>query len=85
MSEISRFETQVRVLKYLVENGGDYGYADFSMITGATGLDKKQVRTACRSLSRCGMAKYGKGLSDEDGRFWGSGYACTDAAMKLLG
>lgn len=49
-----------------------------------TGLDRKIIRRACRSLARKGLAKCCHGLCDEDGNFRGSGYIATKAGASLM-
>jgi len=59
---------------YLYEDTGDFGYRRFDDISANTGLDRRTVRRACRSLTRKGLAEYGRGLWTEDGEPAGSGY-----------
>jgi hypothetical protein len=68
--------------KVLVELASRYsyegfGYSGFTPISVETGLDRKAVRRACRSLARKGLAEFGRGLWTEDGEPAGSGYAAT--------
>ena len=54
-------------------------YYSFDPIIVRTGLDRKQVRRAVRSLARRGFAVYARGLWTDDGEPAGAGYACTQA------
>jgi DNA-binding MarR family transcriptional regulator len=56
----------------------------FRHIAAETGLEITQVRKACRSLARKGLAEYLRGLFDEDGMVAGSGYCCTKAGAELI-
>lgn len=53
------------------------GYFAFGPLSHATRLNRKQVRLACRSLARKGLAKYMRGLVDYDGVPAGAGYGAT--------
>jgi hypothetical protein len=72
--------------KVLVELADDYrcdfGYRGFAYLTRETGLDRKVVRRACRSLARKGLAQYGRGLWSENGEPAGSGYAATKFGVE---
>ena len=76
-------ENEKAVLSFLVEQNDYDGFYffSFSRIMDATGLDRKSVRKACRSLKRKGLAKFGSGLWTEDGEPAGSGYAAARAAI----
>lgn len=56
------------------------GFAHLSM---ESGLDRKIVRRACRSLTRKGLARYARGLWTEDGEPAGSGYGPTRAGWDF--
>jgi hypothetical protein len=65
----------------------DYGglfYSHFDGLTERTGIDRKAVRLACRSLARKGLAEYGKGLWTPDGEPAGAGYRATQAGADLM-
>jgi hypothetical protein len=76
-----------KVLEALVNSNSDYEgwwYHAFKYIIGQTGLERKVVRRACRSLARKGLAEYGKGLWNDDGEPAGAGYAATRAGRDYL-
>ena len=75
-----------KVLAYLDEyyDRIDENCHYFWLIADGTGLDKKQVRRAARSLARKGLTKYVRGLFDEDGQVAGSGYCCTQLGHDAL-
>lgn len=80
-------EIEGKVLAALVHAFSSYEgfcYQAFASLSEETGLDRKQVRRACRSLSRKGLAEFGKGLWTDDGEPAGSGYAATQAAADLV-
>lgn len=74
-------ENETKVLKVL-SNIKSYGYGDvyycFQPICKRTGLNRQQVRLACRSLARKGLAKYSRGLWSEEGEPRGAGYTATE-------
>jgi hypothetical protein len=73
-----------KVLRRLArEFGYDAPYFPFGPLMRATGLTRKEVRRACRSLTRKGLAQFGRGLWDDDGHPAGSGYAATFAGAEL--
>lgn len=47
-------------------------------------LDLKQVRRACRSLAKKGLAQFVRGLFDEDGMVAGAGYCATEAGVAMI-
>lgn len=68
-----------RVLWFLAETWGDEGgYWSFSGICSNTQLERKQVRRACRSLARKGLAEYLQAGWGDDGPA-GAGYGSTEA------
>ncbi len=73
------------VLRCLADDYSSYrmGYAAFSHIMQETKLDRRDVRLACRHLTRKGLAQFGRGLWTEDGEPRGSGYAATKAGADL--
>ena len=75
-----------KVLMFLVEEFSDeFGYFSFQGIQGnIPGLDRKQIRRACRSLARKGLTKYARGLWTDDGEPRGSGYAATDEGVNFI-
>ena len=66
------------VLNFLAEASEDFGCYPFNPISRATGIDRKIVRRACRSLKLKGMTEFHSGLCAEDGKFVGSGYCASD-------
>ncbi|MCW2276336.1 DNA-binding MarR family transcriptional regulator [Rhodoblastus acidophilus] len=69
--------TETTVLAALQGANGDYCFRNFTFLSRETGLDRQQVRRACRSLARKGLAVFGRGLWTEDGTPAGSGYAAA--------
>jgi hypothetical protein len=61
----------------------DENYMSFDGIRNSgVKLDRKQIRRACRSLARKGLAEYGRGLWNDDGEVGGSGYCATKAGVE---
>lgn len=64
------------------EYGGGCYFLPFAPIERATGLDRKTVRRACRSLTRKGLAQFARGLWTDEGEMAGAGYGCTEAGLE---
>jgi len=80
-------DNERKVLACLVVCGEDYcGYCyfNFRSLTGPTKLNRREVRLACRSLKRKGLAEFGRGLWSEDGEPAGSGYRASKAGADLI-
>jgi hypothetical protein len=79
--------TEQQVLKALVQGEryeGTFGVFNFAYLSEETGLERPQVRRACRSLARKGLAEFFKGLWSDEGKPAGSGYAATHAGEDIL-
>lgn len=74
------------VLDILAPDGGDLDWRAYSFrpLVKQTGLDRRLVRLACRSLARKGLAAFEKGLWTEDGEVAGAGYRATDKGVSAL-
>ncbi len=77
-------EYEAKVLTVLRDHAGDFGYLSFATISANTGLERKVVRRACRSLTRKGLAEFARGLCTEDGGMAGSGYAAARVGGVFL-
>lgn len=76
---------QRKVLKTLAEEyGSESDCFYFRGLTYDTGLTIREIRLACRALTRKGLAEYVKGLFDEDGKVAGSGYRATEVGAVLV-
>ena len=78
-------DTERAVLTVLAEDSGgdeEHSYLSFAPIMEVTGLPRKRVRRACRSLARKGLAAYGRGLFCDDGLPYGAGYRATTAGVE---
>ena len=87
MEETKINENERRILEFFA---ADYDPEEpaayyFKGIIAHTGLDLKQVKRACRSLKKKGLAVYMRGLFDEDGKVAGSGYGASEEGYKLIG
>lgn len=84
MAEMKRIkinENERACLMVLVkyhEEDHEFCYLGFQTITEDTGLDRKQVRRAVRSLARKGLAEFRSGLTTINGEMAGSGYRCSN-------
>ena len=77
-------ENEKKVLTHLLtiyDNDGSCTY--FRFIAAGTKLEIKQVRRACRSLAKKGLAEYVRGLFDDEGFTAGSGYCATEKGREL--
>ena len=78
-------DREMKVLKVLAGHYNDEGNClYFRTIMAETKLEKTQVRRSVRSLARKDLAKYERGLFDDDGTVAGSGYCCTRAGKELV-
>lgn len=77
-------ENERKVLGALLEGEGYGGFSAFGFrsLVSMTGLERKVVRRACRSLARKGLAEFHKGLWTEDGEPAGSGYSATKKSLE---
>lgn len=76
-------DNERKVLKALNYNEDGTCFSGFAFLQDETGLDRKAVRRACRSLKRKGLAQFATGLWTEDGEPRGSGYAATKEGAAL--
>lgn len=60
------------------------GFWSFAPLEHKSGLDRRHVRLACRSLARKGLTKYLKGLVNLDGEMAGAGYGATREGAALI-
>ena len=79
---LSKRERQA--LEGMAKLSGDFDYLTFRGIARGSGLKLRHVRRTVRALARKGFAEYQKGLCNEDGRFFGSGYRATEAGRAEL-
>jgi hypothetical protein len=79
-------DNERKVLRALVRvSWHDGAFANFQMLTRSTKLRRNEVRLACRSLARKGLARYARGLWYEDKNApAGSGYCATRAGGGLV-
>lgn len=77
-------EFELKVLESIASVGDwDFRVRCFEPIQRETGLDRKVVRRACRSLARKGLAKYHRGCWTDEGRPAGSGYGATEKGRLI--
>lgn len=82
-------EAERKILEVLSESYDssgweETGYYSFDPLVKTTGIDRKKVRLACRSLARKGLAKYMRGLINSDGGMGGAGYGATREGASLI-
>lgn len=65
---------------YVPDEWGAYSFAPLAKMTE---LEVKEVRRACRSLARKGLAQYERSLWSEDGPA-GAGYRATEEGAALI-
>lgn len=76
---------ETKVLAYLAGRySEDFGFLPFDPIVRETRLDRRQVRLACRSLKRKGLAEFSIGLWTDDGTPAGAGYRATKDGLASL-
>ena len=77
--------TEMRVLEALDgKTRPDDFFVGFQPLQDTTELSRHEVRRACRSLKRKGLASFMAGLWTEDGEPAGSGYAITEAGRAAV-
>ena len=76
-------DNEQKVLGALNFSADGVCFCGFAWLMDETGLDRKAVRRACRSLRRKGLAQFAIGLWNEDGEPRGSGYAATEVGAAL--
>ena len=75
-------ENEKKVLLILASEY-DEAFFYFSAIVEETKLELHQVRRACRSLRKKGLAEFSQ-LFDDEGMINGSGYGCSFEGKKLV-
>ena len=74
-----------KVMEFLAEHAGhDECCWNFAGICEETGLERKVVRRACRSLARKGLAEFHKGLWNDDGKPAGAGYCASRSGCNAF-
>lgn len=81
VNDIERKVLRVLADEYHPEEWSAYS---FKGLTGQTKLELKDVRRACRSLAKKGLAAYERSLVDCDGMMAGSGYRATEEGAALI-
>jgi len=77
--------TEQKVLASLAARFVEDGcYIAFATIQRETKLERSVVRRACRSLTRKGLAVFGKGLWTEAGEPRGAGYSATKEGVAAV-
>lgn len=62
----------------------DEFYVGFGPLQQSLEITRNELRRACRSLARKGLAGYCKGLMTEEGEMAGAGYAVTREGRETL-
>lgn len=88
MEDIKLGPQELKVLKVLAnywhEEGNCIYFKTIRQEAGTPKLSTGQIRRACRSLKRKGLAEYHRGLFTEDGEVAGSGYCATEKGSNLI-
>lgn len=79
-------EDERKVLEVLAEvyDPEEWRAYNFGGLSRMLGLDRKEVRRACRSLARKGLAKYERALWNEDDGPAGAGYRATEEGAAMM-
>lgn len=80
---MSRSSNERAVLAALAAAGDSFGVLSFRGIAARVRLPRSEIRLACRSLRRKGLAEFYRGCWTEDGEPYGSGYAATTAGRAV--
>lgn len=81
-------ENQLKVLRYLVEEGQESEEGSGFYIRGIearTGLVYRLARLAVRALARKGLTEFTGPLFNDDGQVAGSGYRATPKGHEVIG
>lgn len=74
---------KINEMKVLVVLAAHHGACfPFRPLMRRTRLSRTEVRRACRSLRRKGLARYERALWTEDGEMVGAGYGATAAVAE---
>lgn len=86
VTKIEVSENELKVLEVLNELTRTHGETciAFDYILGETKLPLKEIRNACRSLTKKGLAEFYRGLMTEEGEVAGSGYCISYEGQKYL-
>ncbi len=78
-------EKEQKILVVLAEayEPDEWGAYGFASLSSQTKLEVKEVRRACRSLAKKGLAKFERTLWNEDG-LAGAGYRATEEGAALI-
>jgi len=82
-------ENERKILEVLAEDYDSSGWDEtrfwsFAPLERKTGIERRKVRLACRSLARKGLVKYLRGLVDQDGMMAGAGYGATKEGAAFI-
>lgn len=79
-------EKEWKVLKVLAEvyEPDEWGAYAFKGLAAQTSLEIKEVRRACRSLAKKGLAQYERTLWNEETGPAGAGYRATEEGAALI-
>jgi len=85
-NEVKLSEREQKCLAVLVDyvNGEEERCVYMKTIAEETKLTLVQVRRSVRALARKGLAKYHRGLFDEDGKVAGSGYCASEEGTQFI-
>lgn len=78
-------EKELAILKILAEaySPDEWGAYAFASLSRQTKLEVKDVRRACRSLAKKGLAQYERSLWNDDGPA-GAGYRATEEGAAFI-
>jgi hypothetical protein len=84
MSGTRLSQNERTALNAWMETEADFGFLCFKAVGHKSGLPSHLIRRTVRSLARKGLLQFAKGLTDEEGEFYGSGYGLTAQGREVL-
>ncbi|MFG1247644.1 hypothetical protein [Xanthobacter flavus] len=73
----------LEALRAAYDRDPDFCFRNFSGIANESDLPRERAAEATRALRLRGLAKFAKGLCDDMGEFFGSGYAITEVGHLI--
>lgn len=84
MTQINEKERKVLAILAEAYEPDEWGAYAFKSLSLQTKLEVKEVRRACRSLAKKGLAQYERTLWNEDTGPCGAGYRATEEGAALI-
>lgn len=77
MNGLRLSKTESAVFAAWNECDEDFGYLSFGAVAEKSGVEHHKIRRAVRAIARKGLLQFARGLTNDDGEFYGAGYGLT--------